>query len=69
MSQATTSAYIALAVKENESSIIDPANKKDVVKVLSSGKTLTNKLGPFPIITENKTAQQESETRNIIFNP
>jgi hypothetical protein len=68
MSQATTSAYIGLAVKGNESSIIDPANKKDVVKVLSSGKTLTNKLEPFPIITDNKTAQQESETRNIIFN-
>jgi hypothetical protein len=41
MSQATTSAYIGLAVKGNESSIIDPANKKDAVKVLNSGKTLT----------------------------
>jgi protein-tyrosine-phosphatase len=63
MSQPATSASIGLAVKGNENSIIDPANKKDVAKVISSGKALTDKIEPFSIITDNKTAQQESEKR------
>jgi hypothetical protein len=61
MSQPSTSASIGLWVKGNENSIIDPANKKDVAKVISSGKTLTDKIKPFSIITHNKTAQQESK--------
>jgi hypothetical protein len=48
-------------VKGNQNSIIDPANKKDVAKVISSGKTLTDKIEPFSIITDNKTAQQVSK--------
>jgi hypothetical protein len=44
-------------VKGNENSIIDPANKKDVAKVISSGKAFTDRIEPFSIITDNKTAQ------------